>query len=128
MNISSTDVVSVCPGESASLICTVNRIHKQWNVTAFINGSAYSETYLLSYLRDYTNIQLTIPEIQQSFYITKTSSEPFTTILSVSNITADLNGSVINCTGIGRSIGEAISSVVTIRVLKTDRAYSKLLV
>ena len=45
---------------------------------------------------------------------------PLISMMSVANLTADMNGTVINCTDVGDSLAETSTSVTKINILKTS--------
>ena len=55
------------------------------------------------------------------FYITSTgnSTHDLVSILSLVNVSADLNGTRVNCTDIGNSFAETSTSIATVHAIKT---------
>ena len=112
--------VSVCPEENLDFTCTTNRTFIEWTVAIYdsTSESRISRSKLLSHTAQFDPV-LNIIQANRTFNITRISSEPFISVLSVQSIAADLNGTTINCMDIGRSsIDESSSSVATIHVIR----------
>jgi hypothetical protein len=55
------------------------------------------------------------------FFISIVSNvDPFTSVLSVINVTADLNGTIVQCEDIGISVAESRTSMTFVHVIQTD--------
>lgn len=113
--------VSVCPGESLHFICCTNQSFIEWNITALQSesGQTDSRTKLVS---DISPLAMLIVN-GITFTITRNSSlrsHRLTSMLSVANVTADLNGTIVNCTSIEHSTLEAESSIITIQIIRVD--------
>ena len=112
--LSPSAVVSVCPGEQLTFVCSTNRSFVQWNVTVFRSGHSISRTQLVASVgASFTSLVVDMV----SFHIMRIGSLPLTTTLTITNnITTDLNNTRVNCTDIGSSLAETSSSVAIIKI------------
>ena len=114
MTLSPPELVSACLGERLDFICTTNREFIQWNVTVIEQGSQEThsrEARLVAYGGSPLQ-SLTVNGIPFTVAINSSSeSRPLISTLSVANVTADVNGTKVNCTGFTGS--EAPQTMVT---------------
>lgn len=92
--------VSVCPGGQLMLSCSTNSSSLQRTVTVF--PPSYldpREIGIRSFLRIGPEIVHKQPVIvnQTMFHFSKTSSSPLTSVVSVVNVTTDINHTRIEC-------------------------------
>ena len=119
MSLLSDRIVSVCPGGDLNFTCTTNLTFIEWTVAIYnsTSQSTVSRTRLLSSTGQFDPLLNIIPA-NRTFIIARKSSEPFVTALSVQGVAADLNGTTVNCTDIGRSSqAESSTSVTAIHVI-----------
>ena len=109
----------VCPGAQLAISCSTDRTFLNWNVTippsASDSGEAVTRSRLLS-----SSTRFIGPFIleMKAFNISITSTvDPFSSVLSYTNATADLNGTVINCSEYGNSIA---ASMVIVHITTAD--------
>ena len=124
LTLSPRGVMWVCPGAQLAVICSTDRRFLNWSVTippsASDSGEAVARSRLLS--NSTQAIGLLMVEMKQ-FNISITSTmDLFSSILSYTNATADLNGTVINCCepDRGNSPGESDSSMVIVYITTAD--------
>ena len=122
LTLSPRGVMWVCPGAQLDVTCSTDRSFLRWTVTlppsASDSGEAVTRSRLVS-----NSTQATGPftlEMKQ-FNISITSTvDPFSSVLSYTNATADLNGTVINCSYLGYSPAESDSSMVIVHITTAD--------
>ena len=122
LTLSPRGVMWVCPGAQLDVTCSTDRRLLNWTVTippsASDSGEAVTRNRLFS-----SSTQAVDPlmvEMKQ-FNISITSRvDPFSSVLSYTNATADLNGTVINCSDIGNSTAESDSSMVIVHITTAD--------
>ena len=112
----------VCPGAQLAVTCSTDRRFLNWNITippsASDSGEAVNRSRLLSSTSQ-TIGQLMVGMKQFNISITSTV-DPFSSILSYTNATADLNGTVINCSDKDNSTEESNSSMVIVHITPAD--------
>ena len=97
------EVVYLCPGEQISITCSTNNTFLGWDIE--LNFSQYGY-YIRRYVSMYDSMSyyssLLIRDTIVNF--TKNSERgalPLISTLIINNASANLNGTVINCTGLG---------------------------
>ena len=112
----------VCPGAQLDVTCSTDRRFLNWIViippSASDSGEAVNRSRLLS-----STTQPIGPLVveMKAFNISITSTvDSFSSILSYTNATADLNGTVINCSDKGNSTEESDSSMVIVHITTAD--------
>ena len=122
LTLSPRGVMWVCRGAQLNVTCSTDRKFLNWNVTippsASDSGEAVNRSRLLS-----PNSKVDGPLVveMKAFNISITSTvDPFSSILSYTNVTADLNGTVINCSDKGNSTEESDSSMVIVHITTAD--------
>ena len=112
----------VCPGAQLDITCSTDRRFLNWNVTippsASDSGEAVTRGRLLSSTSQAIG-QLMVGMKQFNISITSTE-DLFSSVLSYTNATADLNGTVINCSDKGNSTEESNSSMVIVHITTAD--------
>ena len=106
--------VSVCPGGQLMLSCSTNSSSMQWTVTVFPPSYLDSrESGTRSFLRLGLEIVHEQPIIanQTVFHFSKTSNSPLTSVVSVVNVTTDINETRIECIHAG-GMSETIVHVI----------------
>ena len=114
----------VCPGAQLDVTCSTDRKFLNWTITippsASDSGEAVTRSRLLSNSTHNQTIGQFLLEMKQ-FNISITSTvDPFSSVLSYTNATADLNGTVINCSDTGESEEESNSSMVIVHITTAD--------
>ena len=95
--LSPSEVTSVCPGEQLEFTCSTTLDYIQWNVTVFQPIPNSRESFLVSDILS-TTVPLTVNMIRFTVAKNSTSgSRPLISTLSVANVTAALNGTMVNC-------------------------------
>ena len=122
LTLSPRGVVSVCPGAQLAVTCSTDRRFLNWCITippsASDSGEAVTRSRLIS-----SNFQLFVPLVveMKAFNISITNTvDLFSSVLSYTNATADLNGTVINCSDYGDSPGESDSSMAIVHITTAD--------
>ena len=121
LTLSPHGVVWVCPGAQLDVTCSTDRSFLNWSVTIPLSASDSGEAVTRNRLISSTTqaIEPLVVEMK-AFNISITSTvDPFSSILSYTNATADLNGIVINCSGIDNSRAESDSSMVIVHITMT---------
>ena len=113
----------VCPGAQLDVTCSTDRRFLNWTVTippsASDSGEAVTRTQLLSNSTQAVVLPLMVE--MKAFHISITSTvDSFSSVLSYTNATADLNGTVINCSDKGNSRAESESSMVIVHITTAD--------
>lgn len=115
ISLSTPGIVSVCPGENLHFICSTNQSFIEWNITVVQPASGLqSRTKLVS---DISPLPMLIVN-GIIFSITRNSSlrsHRLTSTLSVANVTADLNGTIVKCTAM-----EIDSLLTTVLIIRAD--------
>ena len=110
----------LCPGENGTLMCSTNHIYLEWSVTvSTVWQSSLHETRSIPHLDQ--NIAVS-PILMNSanFTFSRASSPgalPLVSTMTIYNITSNLEGTMIRCTGLNSS---SVSSVV---LMKTIHVY-----
>ena len=122
LTLSPHGVMWVCPGAQLNVTCCTDRGFLNWTVTilpsASDSGEAVNRSRLLS-----NSTQAVGPFMleMKAFNISITSTEDlFSSVLSYTNTTADLNGTVINCSDTGDSQQESDSSMAIVHTTTAD--------
>ena len=114
--------MSVCPGAQLDVICSTDRRFLNWTVTippsASDSGEAVTRNQLLS--SSTQDIGQFMLEMKQFNILITSTEDPFSSVLSYTNATADLNGTVINCSDKGNSKAESNSSMAIVHITKAD--------
>ena len=126
LTLSPYGVMWVCPGAQLDVTCSTDRRYLTWTVTIPPSASDSGEPVTRSRLLSSTSqtgtqaIGLLMVEMK-TFNISITSTvDPFSSVLSYTNATADLNGTVINCSDTGESEEESNSSMVIVHITPAD--------
>ena len=118
VSLSTPGIVSVCPGENLHFMCSTNWSFIEWNITV-VQSRLQSRTKLVS---DISPLPMLIVN-GIIFSITRNSSlrsHRWTSTLSVANVTADLNGTIVKCTAIEHSTLEIDSLLTTVLIIRAD--------
>ena len=122
LTLSPRGVMWVCPGAQLDVTCSTDRTFLRWNVTippsASDSGEAVTRSRLLS--SGSQNIGQLVPEMKYFNISIMSTVDPFTSVLSYTNATADLNGTVINCSDTGNSTAESDSAMVIVHITTAD--------
>ena len=122
LTLSPSGVMWVCPGAQLDVTCSTDRSFLNWNVTippsASDSGEAVTRGRLFS-LSTETVGPLVVEMKQFNISITSTV-DSLSSVLSYTNATADLNGTVINCSYTGASKAESNSSIVIVHITTAD--------
>ena len=112
----------VCPGAQLDITCSTDRRFLNWTITIPPSASDSGEAVTRSRLYS-SSAQIFWPLVieMKQFNISITSTvDPFSSVLSYTNATADLNGTVINCSDSGNSREESDSSMVIVHITTAD--------
>ena len=121
LTLSPRGVVWVCPGAQLDVTCSTDRRFLCWTVTippsASDSGEAVTRSLLLSSSTQAAVDQLWVE--MKTFNISITSTvDLFSSVLSYTIATADLNGTVINCSDYSRERSD--SSMVIVYITTAD--------
>ena len=108
--------VTVCPGSQPSFRCSTNLTFIEWNIT--ISKSDTGRRLVTPG----TKLELDVIIREHIFNITRSSAEdsyPLISVLTVSNVVADLNLTKIKCTEIGSSLAESSESMAIINIINS---------
>ena len=114
--LSPSEVASVCPGGRLIITCSTNTSFIRWNVTILHSGITHTRSRLVS--RIYQSITPLLVNMN-SFNVARNSSYgslPLTSILSIANVSADVNGTKVSCTELGSSTAETNTLVTIVHV------------
>ena len=122
LTLSPRGVMWVCPGAQLEVTCSTDRSFLTWSVTippsASDSGEAVTRSRLSSSSTQTSGLLLMVE--MKAFNISIMSTvDSFSSVLSYTNATADLNGTVINCSVIGNSTAESNSSMVIVHIITT---------
>ena len=117
--LSPSEVALVCPGVPLAITCSTDRIVLYWSVTIPPSASESGQAVTRGQLRFSSSAQIVTVEPlmvdTKVFNISTTSTiDQITSVLSVTNVTADLNGTIVLCADIDNS------SMIVVRVIGTD--------
>ena len=117
--LSPSGVVWVCPGADLVTTCSTDRNFINWSVTVENrSGQALTRDRLVSFMA--TSVEpLRVGMRIFNMSVTSTT-DSFTSVLSFTNVTTDLNNTEINCSDIGSSVSESRSSVALVHVIAVD--------
>jgi hypothetical protein len=108
-----TDTYTICPGEQqTTLMCSTNHIFLEWNISTIGQHEIRSVSYL-----DQSLAILPIMMDSTNFTFSRVSSPgalPLVSTMTIMNVTSNLEGTVITCTGLN---GSSVSSVVLMTTL-----------
>ena len=112
----------VCPGAQLDVTCSTDRKFLNWNITippsASDSGEAVNRSRLLSSTSQTSGLLMV--GMKQFNISIRSTVDPFSSVLSYTNATADLNGTVINCSDKGNSTEESDSSMVIVHITTAD--------
>ena len=119
MTLSPSGVASVCLGEDLAFTCSTDKDFLEWNVT-IVTGQTVSRTRLISVGVSIIPLMINMKLFNISFTnVLGGSSVSLESVLFVTNVTADLNGTMVNCTEVGTSLADTSSSIATVHVIRT---------
>ena len=120
--LSPSGIATVCPEATLEIICSTDRIFLNWNVTtppsASESGQAFTRARLIS-----SSSQSVSPLIINTkvFMISVVSTmDQFTSVLSVENVTDDLNGTIVQCADFGDSAAETRTAMTFVHIIQTN--------
>ena len=112
----------VCPGAQLAVTCSTDRSFLRWTITippsASDLGEAVTRTRLFS--NSTQTVGPLMVEMKQFNISTMSTVDSFSSILSYTNATADLNGTVINCSDTGDSTAEPNLLMVIVHITTAD--------
>ena len=118
LTLSPRGVMWVCPGAQLDVTCSTDRSFLTWSVTippsASDSGDAVTRSRL--YSSSTQAIEPLVVEMKAFNTSIMSTVDSFSSILSYTNATADLNGTVINCSYTGDSKAESNSSMVIVHI------------
>ena len=110
--IPAESVSETCPGGQLMLSCSTNFSSLQWTVTVFPPSCLETrETGIRTIFGTSPAHERPIIINQTMFYFSKTSSSPLTSVVSVVNVTTDINETRIECVHAG-GMSETIIHVI----------------
>ena len=110
--LSPSGEVLVCPGEQLAFVCSTNKLFIEWNITIFQSGQSISQARLVSSVSPIETLVVNM----KAFHIIRNEFTPLTYTLIVANITADLNGTRVNCTDVGDSFADTSTSLAVLKI------------
>ena len=114
----------VCPGAQLDVTCSTDRSFLNWSVTippsASESGEAVNRSRLYSSSTQAIAIEPLVVEMKTFSVSTTSTVDSFSSVLSYTNATADLNGTVIICSYTGDSKAESNSSMVIVHITTAD--------
>jgi hypothetical protein len=122
--LSPAGTARVCPETALEITCSTDRTFLNWNVTIppsanELSGQAVTRNRLVS-----SSSQGIAPLIINNivFIISTVSTvDQFTSVLSVNNVTTDLNGTIVQCEDIDISAAaESRISMTLVHIIQTD--------
>ena len=112
---------TVCPGEQpTTLMCSTNHIFLKWSISSL----RQTETRNLSI--PYLDQNVVVPSIMMdsaTFTFSRVSSPgalPLVSTMTIMNITSNLEGTMISCTGLNSSFVSSVVLMTTIHVYDMD--------
>ena len=126
VSISPAHMASVCRGDQLELICTTNRIFLEWSFSLISEGETSARTYsrILNILSGPAIPGLLVNSITFSFSrVSAQDTLPLISRLLINPVSAELNGTLVNCTDIFETL-ETASTLV--RIINEDLIYGRL--
>ena len=90
-----------------------------WNISVPEMDGVTSRELIITSISQFTSL-LVKKKSFKILIISLIEETPLISMMSVANLTADMNGTVINCTDVGDSLAETSTSVTKINILKTS--------
>ena len=120
--LSPSEVAMVCPGATLAITCSTNRRFLNWSVTIppslSESGQAITRSRLVaSGSQTIRALVINMREFSISIICTMDS---FISVLSVTDVTVDLNGTIVHCTDIGDPLAESSTSMIIVQIIRTD--------
>ena len=120
--LSPSEVATVCPGATLAITCSTDRSFLNWSVTIPPSASesgAVTRSQLVA--SGSQTIRALVIDNMRVFNISIISTmDSFISVLSVTDVTADLNGTIVHCTDIGNSLAESSTSMTIVHIIGTD--------
>jgi hypothetical protein len=123
--LSPAGTARVCPETALEITCSTDRTFLNWNVTILPSARESGQAVTINRLVSSSNQGSTLLIIYNNnivFNISIVSTvDPFTSVLSVINVTDDLNGTIVQCEDFGISVAESRTSLMTfVHIIQTD--------
>ena len=118
---------TVCPGEQQiTLMCNTNHTFLEWSVLTA--GQVQPTTRTISY---FDRIVVVQPILMNSanFTFSRVSSPralPLVSTMTVMNITSNLEGTMITCSGLNGSLGSSVVLMTTVHIYDMDVGRSQI--
>ena len=117
-------IATVCPDLEATLeiICSTDRYFLNWTVTTPPSASESGQAVTRSRLIASSSQRIDPLIINMKIFIISIVStmDQFTSVLSVVNVTDDLNGTIVQCTDISSSAAETRTAMTFVHIIQTD--------
>ena len=108
----------ICPGEQTTLMCSTNHTFLEWNISSFRE----TETRTI-YNLDRNPTIAPIAMNSADFTFSRVSSSgalPLVSTMMIMNVTSNLEGTIITCTGLNSSFVPSVVLMTTIHVYDMD--------
>ena len=107
----------LCPGENETKMCSTNHVFLEWRVSTAWQSSLHA-TRSISY-SDQNVVVSPILMNSANFTFSRDSSPgelPLVSTMTIMNVTSNLEGTVIRCTGLNSSSVSSVALMTTIHV------------
>ena len=120
--LSPSGIATVCPEATLEITCSTDRHFLNWNVTTPPSVSESGQAITISrWISSSSQISYPLIINMKIFIISIVSTmDQLTSVLSVVNVTDDLNGTIVQYTDIGDSAAESRTSMTFVHIIQTD--------
>ena len=103
-----------CPGGSETLTCSTNYTFLEWNISSF----RQTETRSISYFDQNLVVQSIMMDSAKLTFsrVSSPGALPLVSTMMIMNITSNLEGTIITCTGLNSSLVYSVVLMTTIHV------------
>ena len=119
--LSPSGTATVCPEATLEITCSTDRHFLNWTVTIPISvsesGQAVTRNRLISSSQSVSPLIINMRIFNISIVSTM---DQFISVLSVDNVTDDLNGTIVECKDIGSSAAESRTSMIFVHIIQTN--------
>jgi hypothetical protein len=122
--LSPSGTARVCPETELEITCSTDRSFLNWSVTippsaSELSGQAVTRNRLISSSNQ--GVASLVIDTKVFMISIVSNVDPFTSVLSVINVTAVLTGTIVQCEDIGSSAAEeSRTSMTFVHIIQTD--------
>ena len=120
----------LCPGKQNTLVCSTNHIFLEWSVRTTSQPSQPEMRSISSSGQNPDNITTPIMVNSNSITFSRDSPQmalPLVSTMTIENVNSNLNGTMINCTGLNSSSVSSVVLMTTVHVIDINRGMIKII-